>query len=187
MFTDKIPRAKSGKEEYWRSDKLVTMPLPPARTLRLEAERLEQALLADDRKLVESVCNSFSALVADSFAVPAPPVKVLGVRPLKVYEKFGDYDFETTLIRLWMRTARLKKVTAYGTFLSTLCHELCHHLDVVHLELPHTYHTRGFYERAALLYHHARNTPVRKIVWTELDDGTFEVNWAETMKHGAKK
>ncbi|HMY02596.1 MAG TPA: hypothetical protein PKA48_04550, partial [Candidatus Obscuribacter sp.] len=97
------------------------------------------------------------------------------------------YDFETTLIRLWMRTARLKKVTAYGTFLSTLCHELCHHLDVVHLELPHTYHTRGFYERAALLYHHARNTPVRKIVWTELDDGTFEVNWAETMKHGAKK
>jgi hypothetical protein len=42
---------------------------------------------------------------------------------------FGDYDPETSVIRVWMRTAVRKEVTSFGTFLSTLCHEFCHHLD----------------------------------------------------------
>ena len=33
------------------------------------------------------------------------------------------------LIRVWMRTAVRKGVTSRGTFLTTLCHEFCHHLD----------------------------------------------------------
>jgi hypothetical protein len=31
---------------------------------------------------------------------------------------------ETMLIRLWMRTTVRKQVTSFGTFLSTLCHEI---------------------------------------------------------------
>ncbi|MBI4533510.1 MAG: hypothetical protein HY711_06140 [Candidatus Melainabacteria bacterium] len=65
-----------------------------------------------------------------------------------------------------------------------LCHEFCHHLDVVWLGFPNTFHTRGLYERAALLYHHIRSTPFRPLIWVEQPNGTFRLNWAKTMhKH----
>lgn len=48
-----------------------------------------------------------------------------------------------------------KEVTSFGTFLSTLCHEFCHHLDFQLFRFADSWHTRGFYERAAVLYHHA--------------------------------
>jgi hypothetical protein len=44
-------------------------------------------------------------------------------------ELFGDYDPEISMIRVWMWTAVRKEVTSLGTFLRTLCHEFCHHLD----------------------------------------------------------
>jgi hypothetical protein len=78
---------------------------------------------------------------------------VLATRPLRVQEVgwatelFGDYHHDNKLIRVWMRTAVQKHVTSFGTFLSTLCHEFCHHLDRERLGFPHTPHTRGFYER----------------------------------------
>jgi hypothetical protein len=36
-------------------------------------------------------------------------------------------------------------------FLSTLCHESCHHLDFEKFGFKDSWHTRGFYERAAVL------------------------------------
>jgi len=64
---------------------------------------------------------------------------------------------------VWLRTAVLKQATSLGTFLSTLCHEFCHHLDFV-FGFHDSWHTRGFYERAAVLYHHARGMP-RKLTF----------------------
>ena len=54
-------------------------------------------------------------------------------------------------VELWMRTARLAKVVAPRTFLRTLLHELCHHLDYELFELPETFHTEGFYKRESHL------------------------------------
>src|SRR5260370_31381641 len=68
-------------------------------------------------------------------------------------------------IRVWMRTAVKKDITSFGTFLSTLCHEYCHHLDFEHFKFPDSWHTRGFYERAAALYHYARGTPPKRLHW----------------------
>jgi hypothetical protein len=48
-----------------------------------------------------------------------------------------------------MRTAVRKDVTSFGTFLRTLCHEFCHHLDFQKFGFNDSWHTRGFYERAA--------------------------------------
>jgi hypothetical protein len=62
-----------------------------------------------------------------------------------------------------MRTALRKEVTSFGTFLSTLCHEFCHYLDFQKFGFPYSWHNRGFYERAAVLYHHARATPLKKL------------------------
>lgn len=186
MKTDNLPKKTNEKDEYSRSDALKVMALPPPEPLRSQALELKEALSQEDRKEIQRTCKCIIESLSIAYDVDMPGLKVLSVRPREVTDKwvfqtFGDYDFETALIRLWMRTAVQKKVTSYGTLLSTLCHEYCHHLDVVKFELPNTFHTRGFYERAGLLYHHAQGTPVRQIVWIPQSGGTFAVDWAKTM------
>jgi hypothetical protein len=48
---------------------------------------------------------------------------------IRTLELFGDDDPDTKVIRVWTRAAVRKEVTSFATFLSTLCHEFCHHLD----------------------------------------------------------
>jgi hypothetical protein len=187
MITDRPPRTAIEKQEYERSDNLSTIQLPPPAALRQQAKLLETALKEDDRVSVRLACKAISKEFASAFGIPAAPIRILGARPVEVIEKsefefFGDYDPQTLRIRLWMRTAVQQKPTAFGTFLSTLCHELCHHLDCVGLDLPNTFHTRGFYQRAGLLYHHIRDTPVRTLVWVALKNGTYRIDWVKTMR-----
>ncbi|MDH3690664.1 MAG: hypothetical protein OEU36_14540, partial [Gammaproteobacteria bacterium] len=56
-------------------------------------------------------------------------------------------------ITVWMRTAQRRKVVAFRTFLRTLLHEYCHHLDYEHFELEDSFHTEGFYKRESSLFH----------------------------------
>ena len=187
MITDPIPRTSAKRRSYLRSDELCELMLPAETSLQPLAEAISGALAADNRLAVAAACAAFAVVVAGTYNAPAPPVSVLGVRPHRsergrcVYEKFGDYDLKTSHIRVWMRTAKRREVTAYGTLLSTFCHELCHHLDVVSLGLPDSPHTRGFFERAALLYHRARGSPQRRLVWLRLPDGRYRIDWRRTM------
>ena len=50
-----------------------------------------------------------------------------------------------------MRTAKKEKVVRFRTFLRTLLHEVCHHLDYELFALPETFHTDGFYKRESSL------------------------------------
>ncbi len=50
-----------------------------------------------------------------------------------------------------MRTAQSRQVVAYKTFLRTVVHELCHHLDYELFALEETFHTEGFYKRESSL------------------------------------
>lgn len=188
MITDTVPKKKDALEEYNRSDALRSISLPDANEFYANVAQLEASLKAEDKRATQTAASAIAVSFAKHFQIDTPGVRVLGARPRKVSETsvtetFGDYDFDTALIRLWMRTGVIKKPTAFGTFLSTLCHELCHHLDVVHLELPNTFHTRGFYERAGLLYHHVRGTPTRPLVWSSYPGGRFTINWAKTMQN----
>lgn len=62
-------------------------------------------------------------------------------------------DNNTVLtITVWMRTAQRKQVVAIRTFLRTLLHELCHHLDYKYLKLEDSFHTEGFYKRETSLF-----------------------------------
>jgi len=54
-------------------------------------------------------------------------------------------------ITVWMRTASRRQVVAFKTFLRTLTHELCHHLDYELFALEETFHTEGFYKRESSL------------------------------------
>lgn len=188
MITDKVPKRKDEQEEYRRSDAMRSISLPDANLFYAHVARLEESLKAEDKRATQASAAAIAVSFSQHFQIATPGVRVLGARPREVSETsvtetFGDYDFDTAIIRLWMRTGVLKKPTAFGTFLSTLCHELCHHLDVVYLELPNTFHTRGFFERAGLLYHHVRGTPVRPLVWSEYPGGRFTINWARTMRN----
>ena len=50
-----------------------------------------------------------------------------------------------------MRTAHKQHVVAFKSFLRTLCHEICHHLDYELFALQETFHTEGFYKRESAI------------------------------------
>src|SRR5437667_12832723 len=119
---------------------------------------------------VRLACAEFLEATSQFYKVSDCDVRVLAARPLRVREHwtselFGDYSPETMLIRVWMRTAVRKEVTSLGTFLSTLCHEFCHHPVLQRLGFAMWWHWRCFSERAAALYHHARDTAPKRLFW----------------------
>ena len=110
--------------------------------------------------LVGKRCDELLAELSEFYGVPDCGIRVLAARPLRVRERwtselFGDYSPDTMLIRMWMRTAVRKEVTSFGTFLSTLCHEFCHHLDFAKVPLP------GFLAHAGVLRTGRRPLPWR--------------------------
>src|SRR4029077_16067149 len=54
-------------------------------------------------------------------------------------------------IKVWMFTAAHGQVVKPRTFLRTLLHEVCHHLDMTLLDLPSSMHTMGFHARESSL------------------------------------
>jgi hypothetical protein len=64
-----------------------------------------------------------------------------------------EEDGASARIQVWMRTAKHKKVVAFRSFLRTVLHELCHHLDYEFFHFPETLHTEGFYNRESSLFH----------------------------------
>ncbi len=132
-------------------------------------------------------CIDFLAEAAQFYRTPPCDIRVLAARPLRVRERgttelFGDYDPESMFIRVWLRTAVRKEITSFGTFLSTLCHEFCHHLDFQKFGCPNSWHTRGFYERSGALYHHVRGTPPKRLVWVPLSGGRWRIDWPRTNR-----
>ncbi|HEY0714128.1 MAG TPA: hypothetical protein VGF45_15715 [Polyangia bacterium] len=185
MVTDPVPRAAGLRRQFELSDARTELPLPPAAPLQAMTKALGEALALDDRKAVKSAGAALLSLLSEFYGTKVPALKVLGARPLTVvegtlsYELFGDYTPSTQVIRVWMRTAVLGKVTSHRGLLNTLLHEFCHHLDVCSLALPDTPHTRGFFARVDELYHLALATPPaqrRPLVWVRRG-GLWHIDW----------
>src|SRR5207302_323676 len=62
------------------------------------------------------------------------------------------------------------------------CEEFCHHLDFQKFGFRDSWHTRGFYERAAELYHYARGTPPKKLFWVPVAGGRWRIDWQRTNR-----
>jgi hypothetical protein len=190
MFTDSLPKNDRLRSEYLRSDALCSLALPPDDLFRTPAKCIEEALSTEQSARVRKACLEFATVAANFYRVSRPQVRVLAARPLRVREDgwgtelFGDYQPQKKLIRIWMRTAVQKRVTSFGTFLSTLCHEFCHHLDCERFGFRDTPHTRGFYERTATLYHHARSTTAKRLFWVALPKGRWRIDWPRTNRGG---
>jgi hypothetical protein len=186
MLTDAPPRNKN-LDFFIDSDRLNTLLLPADEQLPSIAAALEMAMKAGTTGDVGRACEEFISSASDFYQVPRCPVRVLAARPLRVREHsttelFGDYHPGTKVIRVWMRTAVRKDVTSFGTFLSTLCHEFCHHLDFHRFPFGDSWHTRGFYQRTAILYHHSKGTPVKQLVWVPAARRRWRIDWPQTNR-----
>ncbi len=141
---------------YRASDRITEIALPRASALVPLVEALREALSADERRAVTLAVRSLSQALLDQLHAPALTLRVLAVRPSRGWgELHGLYTAEenkTAEIRLWMRTARQAHVVAFRTFLRTLLHELCHHLDYHTLKLGDSFHTEGFFRRESSLF-----------------------------------
>jgi hypothetical protein len=184
MLTDAPPR-KRNLRLFIESDRLHTLPLPSDDRLPRIAACIESAMKAGKTAEVRQACEEFLAAASHFFQVDRCAVRVLAARPLRVREHsttelFGDYQPATSVIRVWARTAIRKEITSSGTFLSTLCHEFCHHLDFHRFGFLDSWHTRGFYERTAALYHHAKGTPRKPLVWIPVRGQRWRINWSRT-------
>ena len=186
MITDAPPR-KVNRAAFVESDRLKMLDLPQNGTLPAVSQAIELAMKSGKSADVRRACAEFLRIAADFYAVPACDVRVLAARPLRVREHsvtelFGDYHPQTMLVRVWMRTAVRKEVTSFGTFLSTLCHEFCHHLDFRRFGFRNSWHTRGFYERTAALYHHMRGTPPKQLFWLPVSATRWRIDWPRTNR-----
>ena len=87
---------------------------------------------------------------------------------------------ETSVIRVWMRTAVSKEVTSFGTFVSALCHEFCHHLDFQKFGFHDSWHTRGFYERSGCASPSCERDATERLVWVPMAHGRWRIHWQRT-------
>jgi len=149
--------SKRNQAVYRQSDRVDEVTLTAPHALKPGTPILQQALADDDRRAVELACKGLAAGLCADLGVPAVNVKVLAVRPHNDYgELHGLYEpaagRKRATISLWMRTVRHKRVVAFRTFLRTLLHEFCHHLDYEHYRLPESFHTEGFFKRESSLF-----------------------------------
>jgi len=157
--------SRADRAIYRKSDRIPVLRLPRVRGLRERARRLRAALAAEDRPEVELESRVLARAITDAFEVPPVRVKVYAVRPTRSWgELYALYHpaegRARARIDLWMRTARKHQVVAWRTFLRTLAHELCHHLDYELLELPDSFHTEGFFQRESSLFRQIVGAPL---------------------------
>ena len=146
------------KRLYRASDGITSVRLPGAEELRPLTAALDAALRLEDREHAEEICRKLAAGMATRLEVPLVRVKVLAVRPSATWgELHGLYvpagRRVSAVITLWVRTAKHRRIVAFRSFLRTLLHEFCHHLDYEHFGLPDSFHTQGFYKRESGLFH----------------------------------
>jgi hypothetical protein len=143
---------------YRSSDEISAIALPKSVAVRALAGKLAEALKREERRAIESVCQELVSALTASLKVRPVRVAVLAVRPSRRWgELHGLYNpaqgWKPAAISVWMRTAERHQVVAFRTFLRTLIHEICHHLDYEHLKLSESFHTQGFYKRESNLVH----------------------------------
>ncbi len=155
-YFDRLSPAR--QRVYLRSDAIERVDLPAGSSLQPLVGDLERALAHENRGEAERLGQALLSDLTGRLKVPRVRLRVLAVRPSGnwgelhgLYEPFEDGT--PALITVWMRTVARKQVVAFKTFLRTILHELCHHLDYELYKLPETFHTEGFYKRESSLYY----------------------------------
>ncbi len=141
---------------YRKSDSITSLGLPPDAQVAQPVAAIAAALVADDRAATQAACQRLVDALTAGYRVAPIKVRVLARRPSDASgELHGLYEPEDGATRaritVWRRTAARKQVVAFKTFLRTVVHEVCHHLDYELFALEETFHTEGFYRRESSL------------------------------------
>jgi hypothetical protein len=122
--------------------------------------RVEAAMKTENMKDVRQVSDDFIGTASDFYQVPQCSIRVLAARPLRVREH--------------STTETLRRLSPCYHADSCLDEDSCsqrhhfvwnNHLDFLKFGFGDSWHTRGFYERTATLYHQARGTSPKKLIW----------------------
>jgi hypothetical protein len=153
-YYDRLTRSQ--QRVYRHSDDIASIPIPRGADLRPLVEAVAQALAAGNRAQLQAAADRLLAEIAVRLRVPPLRTQVLAVRPSRRWgELHGLYNGATAgrvaRVCVWMQTARRHQVVKFRTFLRTMLHELCHHLDYELLALRDSFHTEGFYKRESSL------------------------------------
>jgi hypothetical protein len=153
-YYDRLSRAD--KAIYRTSDEYGSIELEDPAALHNAVADLRDALEWGERGPVQTEATRLCEGITDALGVPPVAVDVLEVRPhgseSELHGLYTGDEEERPRIRVWMRTARHRRIVAFRTFLRTLLHELCHHLDYELLELEDSFHTEGFFMRESSLF-----------------------------------
>lgn len=155
-YYNKLP-AKD-KKIYRASDKIASVSLKNSNELVPLVREVQSALNSKEKAKVLHASQALVNQLTQQLLIPPIKVKVLTSRPHNNYgELHGLYEPVTgktkvAEISVWMLTAKRKQVVAFKTYMRTLFHEVCHHLDYELYKLEDSYHTEGFFKRESSLY-----------------------------------
>ena len=148
----------SDKKIYRASDKISNVCLKDLDELLPLVKGVQAALKSKDKAAVHNTSQMLVNQLTQQLTIPPIKIKVLTSRPHNNYgELHGLYEpvsnkFRVAEISVWMLTAKRKQVVAFKTYMRTLFHEICHHLDYEYYKLEDSFHTEGFFKRESSLY-----------------------------------
>jgi len=154
------------KRTYRKSDAIRRVELPDVDALKPLVPAIRECLERGERAGLERACQALVDAANKQLAAPPVVMRVLERRPANSEgELHGLYEPDevtggTARITVWMRTAAREQVVKFRTFLRTVAHELCHHLDYEHYALEETFHTEGFYARESAFVKDVLGEPV---------------------------
>ncbi len=142
-----------------RSTAVTTIEFDPTARLRAAVKALPTALAAEEQTRVAALSQTIVNHICWQLRVRTVQVRVHGTRPSnrqgELHGLYTQYSggSKNDSIQVWMRTAKRKQTVAFRTFLRTLLHEVCHHLDYTYFYFRESYHTEGFFRRESSLFH----------------------------------
>jgi hypothetical protein len=144
------------KRIYRASDKVSDFQLPDVFAIRPVVQKISEALDAESHLRTQKWTQRMLNLLTSQLLIRPIRFELLDIRPSNPQrELYGLYyptqGRQRPRIQVWMRTAKRHQVVAFRTFLRTLLHEFCHHLDYDCLGLKDSFHTQGFYQRESSL------------------------------------
>lgn len=153
------------KRIYLRSDEIREVKVPDVRALEPLVADLRVELEAGRRVRTTKAANALVLACCKQLKAPKVRVRIRETRPswdggeLHGLYTFADEDNEVPEIEVWMRTVARGDVVKFRTFLRTLLHEVCHHLDATIFEMPESFHTHGFFARESSLLRQLSPSP----------------------------
>jgi hypothetical protein len=144
------------KRIYRKSDAIESIPLENPDRIHPVTIKLKKSLEDGKRRDVAKHASEICRMVCEDLDTEALIVKIRSRRPSRSAEELqGLYERtegETCVLTVWMKTAAKGRVVAFKSFIRTVLHELCHHIDYTFFNLEDSLHTEGFFKRESFLY-----------------------------------